>query len=87
MLIQTLVVVALVLGCAVYASWTLMPAGARRLLAQHLLRLRWPSGVAARLHRHAQAASGCGCDGCDHAAKPRDLSRAEPIRVHRRIAR
>jgi len=87
MLIQTLVVAALVLGCAVYASWTLMPTGVRRWLAQHLLRMRWPSGVANRLRRHAQAASGCGCDGCDHSAKPRELAQAQPIRLHRRVAR
>ena len=51
MLIQTLIVAALVLACAVYASWTLMPSGLRRRLAQHLLQLRWPSAVAQRLRR------------------------------------
>ena len=87
MLIQSFVVAALVLGCAIYASWTLMPTSARRLLAQQLLRLRWPSRVKAVLHRHAQAASGCGCDGCAHGAKPRDLAQAQPIRLHRRTGR
>ena len=87
MLIQTLVVAVLVLGCAVYASWILMPTGLRRRLAQHLLQVRWPSVVATRLQRHAQAASGCGCDGCDHATKPADPAQAQPIRLHRRIAR
>ncbi len=87
MLIQTLLVAVLVLGCAVYASWTLMPAGLRRRLAQHLLQVRWPSVVTQRLRRHAQAASGCGCDGCDHATKPADPAQPQPIRLHRRIAR
>jgi len=89
MLIQTLVVAMLMLGCAVYASWTLMPAGIRRRLAQQLLQVRWPAIVTARLRRHAQAASGCGCDGCDHATKPADRAQAQaqPIRLHRRIAR
>jgi hypothetical protein len=87
MLIQTSVVAALVLGCTIYAGWTLMPASARRLLAEQLLRLRWPSRVRALLHRHAQATSGCGCDGCDHGAKPRDPAQAQPIRLHRRTVR
>ena len=69
MLMQTLIVAALVIGCAAYASWTLMPSGLRRRLAQHLLQMPWPSAVAQRLRRHAQAAGGCGCDGCDHATK------------------
>ena len=87
MLIQTLIVAAVVLGCAIYASWTLMPSGLRRRLAHHLLQLRWPSAVAQRLRRHAQAASGCGCDGCDHATKPADPTQPQPIRLHRRIVR
>ena len=68
--LQTLIVALLVPGCALYAAWKLMPAGARRSLAMSLLRLpHLPTPLAARLQRQAQAASGCGCDGCDHADK------------------
>ena len=87
MLIQTSIVAALVLGCAVYATWTLLPAAARRVLARQLLRMPWPAGVAARLRRHAQASGGCACDGCDRAATPRDSAQPQPIRLHRRVAR
>ena len=64
-MVQTVVVAFLVAGCAVYAAWALMPAAARRGIALALLKRPLP-GVAARfLRRHAEAASGCGCDGCD----------------------
>ena len=87
MLIQTLIVAALVLGCALYATWTLMPAAARRGLAQRLLRMPLPAAVAARLRRHATSSGGCACDGCDHAAPPREASQPQPIRLHRRVTR
>ena len=87
MLFQTLIVAALVLGCALYATWTLMPSAARRTLARHLLRMPWPDRVTARLRRHAQASGGCGCDGCDHAATPRDKEQPQPIRLHGRAPR
>jgi len=64
-MLQTVVVVFLVVACAGYAAWTLLPAAARRGLALALLKRPLP-GVAARfLRRHAEAASGCGCDCCD----------------------
>ena len=87
MLFQTSVVALLVLGCAVYATWTLMPAAARRVLAQRLLRMPWPAGVAARLARHAKSSGSCACDGCDRAAPPRGASQPQPIRLHRRVTR
>ena len=85
-------VVALIVGaCLLYAVWTLMPAAARRALAGALLRLPLPAPLAARLMKTANAASGCGCDGCDRApvataaAAPK---RAEqPIRFHPRPRR
>ena len=39
---RSLIVALLVLGCAVYAAWTLMPAAARRALAVALLKLPLP---------------------------------------------
>ena len=68
-MLQTLVVALLVVGCAVYATWTLLP----RAAARH--RRAAAEAAAARrrrrfLRRHAAAASGCGCDGCDRNARP-----------------
>ena len=87
MLFQASIVALLVLGCALYATWTLMPAAARRVLARQLLRMPFPAPLAGRLRRHAQASGGCACDGCDHAAPPRDANRPQPIRLHRRVTR
>lgn len=67
---QSLIVAALVTACSFYALWTLMPSGARRALAVALLRIpHLPPRIEARLQRAAQAASGCGCDGCDRSDK------------------
>ena len=66
-MLQTLIVAVLVSGCTAYAAWTLMPAAARRAIALRLLVLPLPGAFAARLRRAATVASGCGCDGCDHA--------------------
>ena len=85
---QTLIVGVLVAWCALYSIWTLMPAGARRHLAQRLLKRRLPNAVRVRLLRHAQAASGCGCDGCDLKAKdPSSAAAVKPIRFQRRLPR
>jgi len=70
-LLQTLVVALLVIGCAVYAAWALMPRAARRGIAAALLKLPLPRPVAGFMRRHAAAASGGGCDGCErNAAAP-----------------
>ena len=69
---QTLIVGLLVLGCSLYALWTLMPSTARRTLAAALLRVpHLPRRLEASLRKSALAASGCGCDGCDHSEKKR----------------
>ena len=65
MQMQSLVVALLVAGCAVYGTWTLMPAALRRTIALALLKLPLPAGVATFMRRHSAQASGCGCDGCD----------------------
>jgi hypothetical protein len=88
MLVQTLLVALLVAACALYALWALLPAGVRRPIARALLRLHWPEPLAARLQRHTVEPSGCGCDGCDQAAKPTRPAPAEQaIRLHRRLPR
>jgi hypothetical protein len=87
MLAQTLIVGVLVPGCALYSTWTLMPAGARRRVAQRLLKVKLPKAVQARLLRHAQAAGGCGCDGCDQGSKATGSAAAKPIHFQRRLPR
>ena len=68
--LQNLIVALLVPGCALYAAWKLMPSAARRSLATAVLRLpHLPRRLESTLRTAAQAASGCGCDGCDHADK------------------
>ena len=64
-MLQTAIVALLVAGCAVYAAWALLPAAARRAVAVALLKRPLPAFAARFLRRHADAASGCGCDGCD----------------------
>ena len=74
MIVQTLVVAAVVVSCAAYAVWTLMPASARRVLATALLKLSLPRPLAALMARHAVASSGCACDGCDKGKALADAS-------------
>ena len=84
--LQTLIVVLLVSGCSAYAVWSLMPSSMRRNTAVMLLRLPLPKVLATRLRKHAEAASGCGCSGCDRAEKKPATSAAttsHPITFHR----
>lgn len=79
---QNLVVALVVASCTVYAVWVLMPAAVRRWVATRLQHGPWPAPLAAFLRRHAQAPSGCGCDGCD--AKPAaPAGSTHTIRIHR----
>jgi hypothetical protein len=85
--LQTLIVALIVPACVAYAAWKLMPSSARRALAGSMLRLRHlPRPIEARLRQAAQAASGCGCDGCDRAPKPHaaPAPAPQPIRFHPR---
>ena len=85
---QTFIVALLVPACTLYAAWKLMPAAARRGLATVALRVpHLPARVEARLRRSAQAASGCGCDGCDHAEKKPAATATRPITFHPRARR
>ena len=58
MLGQYLVVALIVIGCAVYASWTLMPAALRRRSATALAALPWPRTVATLAGRTGGAGHG-----------------------------
>ena len=88
-MLQTVVAICLVVGCAVYAAWTLLPAAGRRGIAVALLKRPLPEFAARFMRRHAEAASGCGCDGCDRnvaAPPPADSSSAQgaPLVFHPR---
>ena len=78
MIVQHVVVAFLVVACSAYAAWTLMPATARRGIAVSLLKLPLPAALAARLRKHAVAASGCGCDGCDRSTRREAGRRRRP---------
>lgn len=84
MLLQWLVVAVIVAGCAVYAAWTLMPAGSRRALALACLKLPLPTAVATFMRRHAAMASGCGCDGCDKSVSKAAAPEVHTITLHPR---
>ena len=87
---QMPIVLLLVAACSVYALWTLMPSGARRMLALTLLRIpRLPRHITTRLQKAAQAASGCGCDGCDRSEKKPAVNppASQPITFHPRSPR
>jgi hypothetical protein len=87
---QWIVVGVVVFASALYATWTLMPASLRRLVATVALAWPLPAAIAARMRRHASEVSSCGCSGCDHnpLAKPRGGTVASgavrPIALHRR---
>lgn len=87
---QALIVFLLVAACSFYALWTLMPASARRRLAIGMLRIpHLPRRFEERLQKSAQAASGCGCDGCDRSEKkPAAIAPAQQtITFHKRARR
>ena len=87
---QTWIVALLVPLCALYAAWKLMPSVARRSLARAMLRMpHLPRPLDAALHRAAKAATGCGCDGCDHGGtRPAaSVAPAQTITFHSRPRR
>ena len=80
---QDLAVGLIVAGCAVYATWVLMPAAWRRATASRALSLPLPALVRIRLERLVRSAPGCGCDGCD-ASGPKKSAEAQPMRFIRK---
>ncbi len=73
--LQSFIVWLLVAGSFVYATWSLSPQAARRLLAQGLLRWPLPRSLAKFLQQAAQAQAGCNCSGCDRA--PADIKKTD----------
>jgi hypothetical protein len=82
-MLQSMIVAVLVIGCAAYAVWSLMPASGRRALAAALLRLPLPAALAVRCRQAATAGSGCGCSGCDRgsAAPPNGAAQDAPTQT------
>jgi hypothetical protein len=62
---QSMLVFGVVFGCAVYATWTLLPGVVRRWLIRLLLRLPMRPVWAAALRSRTLTNAGCHCDGCD----------------------
>ena len=86
MLAQYLVVALIVIGCAGYASWTLMPAALRRRSATALAAWPWPGAIARWLADQAAPGTGSGCDGCERSALALPKASAgapTPITFHR----
>ena len=78
---QTVIVALLVVGCTAYAAWTLMPSGARRYLAQVLLKLPLPAPARAPLEKALTPGDGCGCNGCEVGTQKKPAtSDPQPIR-------
>ncbi len=75
---QTLIAAVLVVLCAGYAAWAVMPSAGRRWIARALLARPLPGFLARRLARHAAPSTGCGCDGCDQAAGPAEAKQPLP---------
>ena len=83
MTLQWIAVALIVPLCALYASWSLMGAAARRRVSAWLA--KWPMPAAWQRRLLRADASACGCDGC---ARP-DGTPAEPaaraiVHLHRR---
>ena len=84
---QSLIVALLVVGCSVYAAWTLMPAAARRAIASMLLKLPLPNGFAQKMRKAATVSSGCGCDGCDSSPAKAASTTPQVVTFHPRPPR
>jgi ferrous iron transport protein B len=83
---QSFIVALMVIACAAYAAWTLMPSGLRRSLATLILKLSLPEIVARPFRKALKPAGACGgCDSCgDAAAAPKGPA---TIKLHRRLPR
>ncbi len=64
MLMQNIAVACIVMACAAYSSWTLMPAAWRRVLVSGLMRSRVLAQFSV-LKRAAEPSSSSACGGCD----------------------
>lgn len=81
---QNLLVAVIVLACAVYAVWALLPMGWRRSLAGRLAGAPWPAPIQRRLQQASQAGNACGCNGCERGTAAEAKADTQPIRIHPR---
>jgi len=82
---QSVVVGLIVVVCATYAAWTLMPSAARRGVATLVLKLALPDRLARPFRKTLSTAGGCGgCDSCGDAAA---AAKIKPVTFHRRQTR
>lgn len=79
---QHLIVFSIVVACGAYALWTLMPAAARRFVAQSLLRVPLAPSLKIGLQKAASARSGCDCSGCDKVVDLQRKPASQVIRFH-----
>ena len=91
-MLQSLVATLLVVGCAVFATWTLLGAGGRRGIARALLKRSLPGPAARFFRRHAAASAGSGCGSCERNADAmekagRPPAQGAPLVFHRRKGR
>ena len=83
--LQAVIVAVIVVACAGYAVWTLMPAAGQRVMAGALLRLPMPAWLTAPLRRaEVKAAAGCGGCGSCSAGPSGKKAAAQPITFHPR---
>lgn len=81
-ILQSLLVYAVVACCAVYAAWTLAPAGLKRLVADALMARSRYLRSSRRWQTWAQQKGGCGsgCSGCGSAAA-RSANKTKPLQI------
>lgn len=79
-MLQNFIVGVIVLGAALYASWTLMPGKLRQALARRLL---WLAPRSAWLQNAARVKGGCGSSDC-HCSDAGPAAR-KTVQVFRRV--
>ena len=83
---QQLIVFTVVLGCSLYAMWTLMPGAARRMLAKGLVQLPLGSRLKSVFRKAAVAPAGCDCSGCDKVVDRQRTPAVQVVRFHAKQA-
>jgi len=85
---QHLVVALVVLLCASYAAWTIMPSALRRTVAVLILKIRPPEALARPFRQALRPASPCGgCGNCGDTPPKPAAATEHKIILHRRSSR
>lgn len=72
--LQQVIVFALVLGCALYVVWTLLPRPVKDRLVRRL-----PLAVQSRLASASPRPGTCDCSGCDQVTHREGPPQAQPL--------